>query len=63
LVERCRAADVPVTILFKPSEDLPVGDVAMLGATQILLKPMSGSQMVSALQTLQAASPPQLEAA
>jgi signal transduction histidine kinase len=63
LVERCRAADVPVTILFKPSEDLPVGDVAMLGATQILLKPMSGSQMVSALQALQANSPPQLEAA
>ena len=63
LVERCRAADVPVTILFKPSEALPVGDVAMLGAGQMLLKPIGSAQVVAALQHLQANPPPQLAAA
>jgi len=50
LVAEAHEADIPVTILLAPSEELPLGDVALLGATQLILKPLGGAQLMATLR-------------
>jgi signal transduction histidine kinase len=49
LIAAAQAADVPVTVLLAPSEELPLGDVAQLGPTQLVIKPVAGAQLVDTL--------------
>ncbi|MES2441511.1 MAG: ATP-binding protein [Pseudomonadota bacterium] len=55
LVECARHAGIPVTILLAPSEELPVEDIARLGATQLVLKPVSGTQLIATMAEAHAA--------
>ncbi len=44
-------AGARVTVLLAASEELAVGDVAQIGADQIVLKPVSGSKLLAFLRT------------
>lgn len=59
LVATCRAADVPISLLFAPSDDLPLGEMARLGATQLIVKPINAIQLIAALQGAYAEPAPQ----
>jgi signal transduction histidine kinase len=50
LVSAAHAAEVPLTLLLAPSEALPLEEVAKVGASQLVLKPVGGAQMIAALQ-------------
>ena len=49
LVERGHARGMHVTVLLAPSEDLPIEAVLAIGAEQLVLKPVSGSQLLRQL--------------
>lgn len=59
LVEHATAHGVATTILFAPTDELPPGDVASVGGSQLVLKPISGKQLVLALTGLYAANAPE----
>lgn len=44
-----RAAGMRVTVLLAPSDVLPIEDVVALGADQLVLKPVSGAQLLRKL--------------
>lgn len=50
LIGAARAADTRVTLLLAPGDDLPLGEVAQLGADQLVIKPVGGAQLVATLQ-------------
>jgi len=52
LIDAARVAEARVTVLLAPGEDLPLGDVAQLGADQLVLKPVGGAQLVASLQEI-----------
>ena len=58
IVATARQAGVLTTILFAPDEALPVGDVAMIGADQIVLKPVGGVALIAALTGVYGAADP-----
>ncbi|NIJ19047.1 signal transduction histidine kinase [Sphingomonas naasensis] len=49
VIEAARTAGTRVTILLAPAADLPLGEVAQLGADQLVLKPVGGAQLVATL--------------
>ena len=49
LVDAANAAGVSTTILFAASEDLPIAELAQIGATQLVMKPVGGRQLVQSL--------------
>ena len=63
LVEHGRDAGMHVTVLVAPSYELPLDQVAMLGADQLVLKPVSGSQVVKKLNLVEELSTPARAAA
>ncbi len=50
LLERAKIAQVPTTVLYGPTEDLPADSVAQLAHTQLLLKPVAGDALIGCLQ-------------
>ncbi|RYG88610.1 MAG: tetratricopeptide repeat protein, partial [Alphaproteobacteria bacterium] len=63
VIQTATASEVLVTLLLAPSEELPLGDVAMAGATQFVLKPVSGAQLLATLNEAYPALSPQLSSA
>ena len=49
LVANASTRGVRTTILFAPSEELPANEIAALGATQVILKPVAGTALIAAL--------------
>lgn len=61
IIGAAQRAEVPCSVLFAPSDDLPIEDVAQLGAARLMIKPIGGSAVVVALQEAHAeafAEPP-----
>lgn len=58
LVAQARELGITTVILFAPSEALPLAQVATLGATRLIVKPLSGSDLVAALTTIFADATP-----
>ena len=52
VIAAARDLDLRTTILFAPSDDLPLGDVAQVGADQLVLKPVGGQQLLASLHEL-----------
>ncbi|RZI61347.1 MAG: hybrid sensor histidine kinase/response regulator [Zymomonas sp.] len=50
VIEAAHAAEIRVTVLLAPSDELPLGDVAALAATQCVLKPVGGTQLISTMR-------------
>ena len=63
LVEHGRASGMRVTVLVAPSDALPLDAVAAIGAEQLVLKPVSGAQLLRKLDTGEALSQPAQAAA
>jgi signal transduction histidine kinase/CheY-like chemotaxis protein len=54
LIEHGRAAGMHVTVLVAPSDELPLDQVAGLGADSLVLKPVSGAQLLRKIDLGQA---------
>jgi CheY-like chemotaxis protein len=63
VIDAAHAAEIPVTLLLAPSDDFPLGEVAELGATQLVLKPVGGAQLIATLQEAYAAPAEELSSA
>jgi signal transduction histidine kinase/CheY-like chemotaxis protein len=50
LIAACREAGVQISLLFAPGDDLPLDEMARLGPTQLILKPVNAIQLIAALQ-------------
>lgn len=50
LISVCREAELPISLLFAPGDDLPLDEMARLGATQLIVKPVGAVQLIAALQ-------------
>lgn len=59
LIDACREARVPISLLFAPGDDLPLDEMARLGATQLIVKPINAVQLIAALQGVYAEPAPQ----
>lgn len=55
LVEHATAHGVATTILFAPTDALPIDAVAVVGASQLVLKPIGGKPLLTALTDFYAA--------
>lgn len=63
VIDAAHAAEIPVTLLLAPSDEFLLGDVAVLGATQLVLKPIGGAQLIATLREVHAAAPADLSSA
>ncbi len=52
VVEAGKAAGIPITLLVAPSDEYPLGEIASLQATNLVLKPVGSLQLVAALQSV-----------
>lgn len=50
LLEQAAFAEVATTVLFSPAGDLPIEEVTQMRHDQLLLKPIAGDALISALQ-------------
>ncbi|UYY76814.1 hypothetical protein [Sphingomonas sp. R1] len=50
LVATCREAGAPISLLFAPGDDLRLEEMALLGATQLIVKPINAVQLIAAMQ-------------
>jgi signal transduction histidine kinase len=63
VIEAALAAGIPVTLLVAPSEEFQLGDVASLGASQLVVKPVGGAQLIATLHEAYAAPAADLSSA
>lgn len=49
IVDRAHEHGIHVSVLLKPSEDLPMSAIVAVGATQMILKPVAGKALIAAL--------------
>lgn len=57
MIEAAGAADVPVSLLVDPDAPASVASLMMLGAAQIVIRPIDQDQLVAALATLRGDAP------